>query len=68
MSKLVQFLMAGIIIVLALRLFKFEQQLGDRIVAGIKTGEPEQWVIAAGLTTALGMVGVLAAQAFRKIS
>lgn len=68
MSKLVQFFIAGAILVAAIRLFRFEQQLSDRIVSSFKTREPDQLVVAAGLTTALGMVAVLAAQAFRKIS
>ncbi len=67
MTKLItSFAIVGVIVVIALRVFKFEQELSDRIVAGLKTKDPEQIVLAAALTVGLGMVAVLAAQAFRK--
>lgn len=68
MKKLTAFFVAGVVLIVAIRVFKFEQELSDRVVAGVKTRDPEQLVIAAALTTGLGMVAVLAAQALRKVS
>ncbi|MCP4229553.1 MAG: hypothetical protein GY771_05335 [bacterium] len=68
MKTLISFFIAGVILVVAMRVFKFEQQLSDRILAGVRTRDAEQLVVAAALTVALGMVAVLAAQAFRKVA
>lgn len=68
MNKIVSFFIAGAILVAAIRLFKFEQELSDRVIANIKTKEPDQIVVALAITTGLGMVAVLASQAFRKVS
>jgi len=67
MTRLVQFLIAGLIIMLAIKVFKFESELTDKIIAGIKTRDPQQLIVMLALTILLGMVGLLAAQAFRKV-
>ncbi len=67
MNKVVQFFIAGVIVVAAIKLFGFEKQVTERVIGGVRTGEPERILIAAALTVGLGMVAVIAAQAFRKI-
>ena len=68
MNKLVQFFIAGVIVVAAIKLFGFEKQVTERVIGGVRTGEPERILIAAALTVGLGMVAVIAAQLFRKAS
>ena len=68
MNKLVQFFVAGVVVVAAIRLFKFEQELSDRVIVGVKSREPEGMVMAAGLVLVLGVIAVTATQAFKKVS
>lgn len=67
MNKVAQFFIAGVIVVAAIKLFGFEKQLTERVIGGVRTGEPERILVAAALTVALGMVAVIAAQLFRKV-
>ena len=71
-NKLMQFLIVGALLIAAIKLFKWEQEYSENVLArakqGIKGRDPEQLLVAAGLTMFLGIVAVIAAQAFRKVA
>jgi hypothetical protein len=71
-NRLVQFLVVGALLIAAIKLFKWEQQYSENVLTrvrqGIKGRDPEQLLVAAGLTMFLGVVAVIAAQAFRKVA
>lgn len=70
MNKLVQFFVIGAVLIAAIKLFHWEEKIGqnviDRAKAGVQGRDPEQAVIAIALTMMLGVVAVIAMQAFRK--
>ncbi len=68
MNKVMQFFIAGVVVVAAIKLFGFEKQVTERVIGGVRTGDPERILVAAALTVGLGMVAVIAAQLFRKAS
>ncbi len=67
MNKIAQFFIAGVIVVAAIKLFGFEKQVTERVIGGVRSGQPEALLVAGALTVALGMVAVIAAQLFRKV-
>lgn len=72
MNKLAQFFFLGVLIIVAIKLFHFQDKLGNKIVDRARTGiqgrQADQLVIAAALTVGLGMVAVIASQAFKKVT
>lgn len=66
-KKVAQFAVVGILVILGVKFFGFQQNMTDRVISGVKTRDPEQLVVAAAITVGLGMVTVIAAQALRKV-
>jgi hypothetical protein len=66
MNKVVQFFIVGALVIAAIALFDTERKISHKVLANVRSGEPERIVVAAILTIALGMFAVIAAQLFRK--
>lgn len=69
MSKtLVRLLVAGVVVIVAIRIFRLQERLGENVIGRLKTKDPEQVVIAAALTVGLGLVAVVGATALRSVA
>lgn len=65
MKMVTRLLIAGVVVIVAIRLFRFQERIGENVVGRIKTRDPEQIAIAAALTVGLGLVAVVGGQALR---
>lgn len=68
MNRLVQFFVVGVLVIAAILLFDTERKIANKVVTNVRSGEPEKIVIGAAFTVGLGMLAVIAAQLFRKVS
>lgn len=58
---------AGVLIIIAIKVFQFQTNLSENVIGRAKSRDPEQIVIAAALTVGLGLMAVVVGQAFRRV-
>jgi len=63
MKVIVRLLIVGVVVILAAKLFRWQEKTGANVISRLKTRDPEQVVIALALTVGLGLVAVVAGQA-----
>lgn len=68
MKAITQWFIIGVLAIIFVFIFRAQSQTAENIVARLKTRDPEQYVIAAALTVALGLGLVVAGQAIRKFT
>lgn len=61
-------LIAGILIIAATRFFQFQTRVGSGVIGRVQSKDPQQIVVAAAITVALGLAAVVVGQAFRKVT
>jgi hypothetical protein len=57
----------GAVTIAAIYVFRYQQGLAQGVVRRVQSRDPEQIVIAMAITVGVGLVGVVAASALRKI-
>lgn len=68
MKKVGGLFVAGVLIILAIKIFQFQEKVSGNVIGRVKTRDPEQLVIAGAITVGLGLMAVVLGQAFRRVA